>query len=595
MKVKPSLQLSSLIDFSSLREAWSSWLAFWPILKKSRWPLLGAFGSVLFGSFVQILRPWPLKFLFDELLMPTSGSSVQNPLTFLAWVCGAILVIGILASVASYGKLLFAGVVAQRVSATIRKQLFTRILRIPMQEHIGVKRGEYMTMLLGDIHHLRDLLVNIVLDLTSSVVVVLTMLGIMFWLNPMLALVALATLPFVTMATLRVSVSMREITKRQRKHEVEVAVSAGEVIQSLPAVKLFGREKSERDRFTKANRKGLRSGLKMKRAQALLNRNIELFLAVGTCVFVGIGAYLVLEKSLTPGELLVFAAYMKGFQKPIRRLASTSTRMAKASVRARRILSVIGKTMEPVGTEGSPPMGGGEIEFKDVSFARGNRTVLDKVSFRIPEGSRVGVFGASGEGKSTLLFLIAGLITPDSGKILIGGKTSRDVGLTKWRSGMSAVFQDSFLLGHSILENLRFGDPEASEARLWSALEQAGARTFVESLPDKLDTVLAEGGTSLSGGERQRLAIARAWLRNAPIILLDEPGTGLDEVSKQRVIETLAQLTKGSTSFWATHEKLLLRDVDFTIHVCDGHIHVDPGAPCSAGEYGQKKAQVEVS
>jgi len=580
---------------------------FRPYASRHRWPLIGALLCVFGGALVRIARPWPFKFLFDDVLIPIVPSLGSDaplppfPSTTVAAVIGGLATIAILSSLTFYGERVWGAMAGQRMAASLRRTLFGHLLRLPMSWHRSSRPGETLNLLGRDIDHIRELLVNVVLDVTSAVVQLTAMAVVMALLDWQLTLAVLAVTPLVAILTTMQTSRMRVVTRKQRAKESALLSSASEVIGALPAVKIFGQETFERRRFARDNRRSLRAGVQVKRMEAGLNRRVELLLAIALGVFVWLGVHAVWRGALTVGELLVFSSYLRGFQKPIQRLTRNAARVARATVCGERVQDVLdvprepgqGSTMvesvEPAGAvtggERSAPDAGGDresggirpdgtIQLEAVTLAHGDLEILTDVTVHLPHGALVAIVGPSGAGKSSLLALVAGLLEPSRGSVRVGeGLCPPSTGSTApehRRAAVTAVFQDSHLFYGTLSENLRYGGQEATDEELRRGLVEAGLDAPIWRSPDVLTRRIGDRGGTLSGGERRRVAIARALLRPAPIVILDEPTTGLDAATAREVTRTLVTATRGRTVLWATHHPDPGVPFDVTLDVRDG-------------------------
>jgi len=597
--------------------------AFSPYAWRHRGLLAGALLCVLGSTLTRIAQPWPLKVLFDSVLIPAGSTFADGaggpapspfPLRTILGLCGAILGIGVVAGLFYYGERVLAAAAGQSIATSLRRRLFGHLLTLPLEAHRRARRGESANLLGRDIQNLKELLVNVILNVSGAIAQIVTMIIVMLFLNAKLSLICIAILPLVAITTVRISVTMKEVSRKQREQEGELVSSAQEVLDAIPVVKLFGREGFERRRFARTNRSSLRAGLRIKRLEAKLTRRVEILLALGGCVFVGVGVREVWSRNLTPGDLLIFSFYLRAFQKPLRQLAQNTSAVSRATVCGERILAALEIPGEDLGLDagdgdaerddipGDEPSGRepparvaaganarafslpttlrGRVRFEAVSFQYTNGSnVLRDVHFDIPAGSRVAIVGPSGAGKSTILALLSRLVTPQSGRILIDDYDIKELPLHWVRKHVTAVFQETYLFYGTIAENLRYGAPDATDAELRAASERAQAWAFIHRREGGLAALLGDKGSMISGGERQRLAIARAILREAPIVLLDEPTTGLDEVSARQALLGLHALAKERTTFWSTHDLDQVRDADFTLVVGNGTAVLHGGPP----------------
>src|SRR5437667_250649 len=367
------------------------------------------------------------------------------------------------------------------------------------------------------------------------------MFAVMFALNWQIGLISLATMPFLSYSLFHLYRKTKASVKTQRRQEGKVASRMAEVLSAIPLVQAFAREKYEEEQFDAVTADTVRQSIRVARLEAAATRSSEIITAVGTAAAVSFGALLVLKHKMLPGELTVVVGYLTNMYKPMRSLAKLSTDFSKAMASAERISEVLDTEPEiqdrPDAFE--PVSMRGEIEFRGVSFDYGDgKDVLRQVSFKVAPGQRLALVGASGAGKSTIVSLILRLYEAQEGAILIDGVDIRHYRRESLRRQIGLVLQQSLLFGATIRENIAYGRPEASADEIIAAAKAANADEFIRQLEDGYDSVIGERGATLSGGQRQRIAIARALIRNAPILILDEPMTGLAVASDpQRMLE----------------------------------------------------------
>ncbi len=555
------------------------WLYFLPLVREHwRW-LAGAVGCSLGAVAMQLLRPWPLKLVFDRLLIPVDGGAgpfaALSGDRLLAGLCVALLGIALLWGLFSYGQHYLTARAGQALVYGLRDRAHAHLMRLSLGFHQRRRKGDLLMRLTGDINLLRDMMVDALVQGVASVLLLATMLGVLLWMDWRLALVVLALLPALAAATFRFSGRIREAAQKQRKHEGRIATAVSETLHGVRLIQAFGGERFRDKQFRRGNRRSLRAGLRTTRLEAAMARTIELLLAAGTAAVFWYGVRRVQTGALTAGDLLVFVSYAQSSFKPLRRLARVSSRAAKAMVCAGRVRELL--RQPPDVSEPAAPKRlrrcRGELELRRVRFSYpGKGRVLRGVDLVVEPGGMLGIVGPSGAGKSTLLALVLRLFDPDRGRIRLDGRDLRRYAIESLRRQMAVVLQEPFLFGDTVRENLAFGRPGASEIELVRAARQADAYGFISRLPEGLDSSLAEAGASLSAGQRQRLAIARAFLRASPVLLLDEPTTGLDAAAEANVQAALERLRRGRTTLMVAHKLSAVQAADQLVVLDRGRV-----------------------
>ena len=548
--------------------------AFLPRTRPHRWEL---FVGLVFGMITaatEVMKPWPLQIVFDLALntwhptkkhhhMHGPSAMVQpwvahmTPWDILLVATAGILVISVVGGIAEYGETVVLSNVGQKIVARLRRDLFRQLMRLPVLFHTSRQQGDLLMRLTGDIVLLRELLVGNILDTIGALLVIVGTLIAMLWMDWRLTLLSLAIVPMVAFAGAYFSKQIRELVGRNRRKEGQLASSAGEALGAIHVLQAFGAADRAAARYEKQNRQSLRSGMKAGRVEAVLARTLDLLTASGTAVTLLFGAAAVARGDLTPGALLVFLSYQRTMFKPVRQLAKIAARSAKASACGERVLEVLDTpvtvTNAPDAVDCGHLRGRIELDHVTMQYPRGD-VALDDVSFTVPAGAVAVIRGESGAGKSTLLSLLPRLMDPTGGAIRIDGQDLRSLTLESLRSQIAIVFQESVLFGMSLRENIELGNPDATPEQVEAAAERAGVMRFAPELPQGLDTVVGERGAQLSGGQRQRVALARAALRNAPVLILDEPFSHLDEANRDHVLAALSSVSSGRTVVLVTHQ-----------------------------------------
>ena len=401
------------------------------------------------------------------------------------------------------------------------------------------------------------------------------MFAIMFALNWKVSLIPLATMPFLCFSLFHLYRKTKASVKKQKRQEGKVASRMTEVLSAIPLVQAYAREKYEEEKFDTVTAETLQESIRIARLEAAATRSSQIITALGTAVAVLFGALQVLHDRMLPGELVLVVAYLNNLYKPLRGLAKLSTDFSKAMASADRISEVLDLEPEIQDRPEAIEVDGllGEIVFDKVSFDYGDgKEVLKEVSFALAPGQRVAVVGVSGAGKSTIVSLLLRLYESQAGAIFVDGINIQQFRRESLRRQIGIVFQDSILFGATIRENIAYGKPEASLEEIVSAARSANADEFIRELEDGYDSVIGERGATLSGGQQQRIAIARALIRNAPILILDEPMTGLDVESEAKVREALDRLMAGKTCLMITHDLQSVEDADQVLVLEEGRI-----------------------
>jgi ATP-binding cassette, subfamily B, bacterial len=551
----------------------------------SQWPLLvGALGSMLTGVVMRLLEPWPLKLVIDRLSGEPLGKlpgglaarlQGMDANTLLLVAALSLLVITALRAAAGYLSTVGLALAGNRVLTKVRSQLYHHMLHLSLSFYNRTKSGDLLTHLMGDVGRLQEVAVTAMLPLAVSLLTLVGMLGMMLWLNWRLALLALAIFPLVSFAMARFSGRIQEVARKQRRRESVLAGLAMEAIGAMRLVQAYSLEAVLEQNFGQTNRKTLKEGARATRLSASLGRVVDLFIGASTACVLWYGARLVLQGALTIGDLVVFLSYLKSAFRPMSDLAKYTARIAQATASGERVLTLLHTQPEitdAVDAVPAPPFQGA-IVFDDVGFAYDEgRPTLSHIDFAVQPGQRVALVGPSGGGKSTLVSLVLRLYDPTDGRITIDGQDIRSYTLQSLRSQISVVLQESLLFGVSVRDNIAYGHLAATQAEIEAAARLANAHDFILALPDGYDTVLGERGVTLSGGQRQRIAVARAAVRQASIVLLDEPTVSLDQANEQAVREALDRLIAGRTTFLVTHDLTAAEDADLILYIEQGRI-----------------------
>jgi ABC-type multidrug transport system, ATPase and permease components len=532
----------------------------------------------------KLLEPWPLKFVIDHVVQVGGEASLPSLLTtlpvttVLAIAAGGLLLVVALRAIFEYASTIAFALVGNRVLTAVRADLFRHLQTLPLAFHTKAKTGDLTIRLISDVGMLKETAVTAALPLAVNGLVLAGMIAVMVVLNWQLALLALLPLPLLWLASLRIGRRIQGVSRKVRKTEGDMAATAAEAMAGIRTVQALGLEERVSSGFGGANAKSLAQGVKAKRLAAKLERLVDVLVGVALAAVLYVGTLFVLDGRITAGDLLVFLTYLKNTFRPVRDYAKYSARLAKATAAGERVIELLDTPATLSDRPGAVAarIDAGRIDLDTVGFSYDGQAVLRDVTLSIPAGQSVAITGVSGVGKSTLTSLLMRLYDPDTGRILIDGQDLRDVSLASLRSRISFVPQETLLFRASVRENLAIAaGREVTGEEIRAAAQLAHADGFIEALPEGYDTVLAERGGTLSAGQRQRIAIARAALRQAPILILDEPTVGLDGRNEAAVSDAIWRLAKGRTTVFVTHDLSLAARADRILCLEGGGIGQD--------------------
>ncbi len=533
---------------------------------------------------LRLLQPWPLKFIFDQVLIPHAETNAISlnwsfdlpPRGLLTMLVLAVIAIAALSALAGYCSKLGMTLATVRILADLRGELFNHLQHLSLSFHHQVQRGDLITRLTADIERLRTVTINALIPFVTNMLTLIGMMAVMVWLNAELALIAIGLFPLFMVLVRHLISRIRQAARRQRKSEGALASTVSETIGAIQVVQALSLHGALEQTFNADNQKNLSQSTESLQLSALLNRMIQVLIAFLIALVLWRGSQLVLSNRLTPGDLLVFTTYIReSFEPPMRKFANQIAQMAKAAASGERIVEILSSQPGVQNWPGAKPVYRlwGAIRFENVSFGYNtSHLLLQNLSFAVSPGQKVAITGPSGSGKSTLMSLLLRLYDPTSGHIVIDGNDIRMYQIESLRQQISVVLQDSILFAASIRDNIAYGKPGATTREIEQAAQIANAHDFISQLPQGYDTVLSERGTTLSGGQRQRISIARAAIRRAPIIILDEPTTGLDGASEQAVHTALDKLTQDKTTFIISHDLQAIQTADLILYLERGRI-----------------------
>ncbi|MFT5051011.1 MAG: ATP-binding cassette subfamily B protein [Chlamydiales bacterium] len=505
---------------------------------------------------MEILRPWPMQWIMDRALVPTSPQELSVTTII---VIGAIaaLTLASVRAVLEYASTLRLTAVGHAVTRKLREHVYRHLSELSPHFHARHKSGDLLVRLMGDVPMLRSMLVDASVLLATRCVLIVFTLAVMLALDPVLTGAALAVVPLLILCVRIFSKQLTVAVRKQRRKEGALADFLDEAISSTSLIQSLGRSEHTVHEFKRGNRRTARAGLKAARATARLQLSVEVLLGASFAVTLGFGSTRVAAGQLSLGELLVFLSYVRTLLKPVRSAAKNWARVAKGAACGERILEVLDNTDVMRDRSGviPAPEHPAELRFAGVSHRYPDGTLaLQGLDLSVRKGELTALLGPSGAGKSTLTGLVLRLFDPTDGQITLDGTDIRELDLNSLRASIGLSMQDTVLFGESVRENLLLGRLDASDEELRTALDAACALEFVEALPNGLDTELGSGGVGLSGGQSKRICLARTLLRNAPILIVDEPFAGLDHQTAEHVLRSLEQQGRDRLVVVVTHD-----------------------------------------
>jgi len=540
--------------------------------------------AVIGETIADLLQPWTLKIVFDnvlksgslkgqgwlnQLILSTVGT---NRLAILKFAAVAALVIAVAGAVCSYWEKYLTTSVGQWVMHDLRRTLYSHVQRLSLSYHDHKQTGDLISRVTTEIDAIQSFIASGVLGVFINILTLAGMVGVMFYINWRFTLIALSVAPGLFAVVYSYTRRIKKASREVRKKEGEIVSAIQEVLTSIRVVKAFAREDYEQRRLEEESLESVEISLRARGLKAKLSPLVEIIVAIGTSLVLWFGARMVLQGDLSAGSLIVFILYLGKMYKPMQELSKMTDAYAKASVGYERIREVLATDREVADLPNARPARRfrGRVEFDNVSFHyEEGSPVLGGVTLRIEPGQTAALVGPTGAGKTTIVSLIPRFYDPVSGVVRIDGQDVRSFTQKSLRQQISFVLQETLLFHGPIWNNIAYGKPGASRAEIYRAAELANAHEFIDKMPQGYDTIVGERGVTLSGGQRQRIAIARAVIRDSPILILDEPSTGLDAASEKLVFEALDRLMEGKTSIVIAHRLSTIRRAD-AIFVVEG-------------------------
>ncbi|MFW6058694.1 MAG: sulfotransferase, partial [Phycisphaeraceae bacterium] len=541
------------------------------------------------GAGLQALRPWPVKLAVDRVLEEEGTGQgwlialpgAETAAGLLAWLAAGVVLIAAGLRLAHLMQAWLKAWLGARLVYALGGEVFGRLLESSSAWHARHRVGDLVRRVNADCTCVRDLVMGVAVPITQSVLMLVIIFVVMWQLDWLLALVAAGVALPMAVAIRVFAGPMTERSYEQAERSGELMALAEQTLGVVPVVQAFGREDHEHSRFRRAGERTVRATLRALASQLHFRLGVNTTSAVGTAAVLFIGGHRALAGQISVGDLYVFLAYLTALYGPLETLAYLASGFASAKGKARRVFEVLDgddALTEPAQPRTLPaprrvPEPARGVTFNDVSFAyEPNQPVLERISLSIEPGEHVALVGATGAGKSTLASLALRFIDPTEGAVRIDGVDLRDLPRALVRAQVAWLPQEPTLLPMSIADNIAFSRPDATREQVVAAAEAAGAHAFISRLPEGYDTLVGERGATLSGGEKQRIAIARALLKDAPIVILDEPTASLDAATEAQVMAAVERLTRGRTTLMIAHRLSTIRRADRIVVLESGRI-----------------------
>ena len=539
----------------------------------------------LLATPIALLQPYAIKLIVD------SGFGSTTPPGWIRWIFPSnftfsfnkiiliaallVILIALIDNIVIFISWLLSTYIGEKLVLNFRTTLFNHIQRLSLSYHDTKGTSDSLYRIQWDTMCIRQLLLAQLTPLISAFITLFAMIGVMFSINWRFALIALSLTPCLIILTKLSTNKLKKDWYKVKDAESNAMSVIHEVLSSLRIVKSFGQEESENDRFTNRSNTAVQGQIKLARTEAGYSFVVGIILAIGTALFIYVGATFVHAGQITLGELILVMAYLTQIFGPLQSIVKNLNEIQSSMSSIDRVFSVLDEVKEIKENAHALSLTrtSGRFMFEHVSFSYvGGKPTLKDISFQVEPGDRVGIMGSTGAGKSTIVSLLMRFYDPGAGTILIDNTDIRDYRLADYRKQFSIVLQEPVLFSTTIKENIRYGRPGATDEEIIQAAKLANAHNFIINHKDGYDMMVGERGMQLSGGERQRISIARAFIKNAPVLILDEPTSSLDSKTEALVMEATDRLMEDRTTFMITHRLDTLQNCNLILHFENGKL-----------------------
>jgi ABC-type multidrug transport system fused ATPase/permease subunit len=554
------------------------------LLRPYRWNLAAILAAMLMQTAMSVAAPWPLKVILDNVvgvhhLPPRIAALLQpflsegNKMSIAVAAAIATIVIALLGAIASYVGNYYTTSVGQWVANDLRMRTYHHLQQLSLRYYSEHETGSLLSTITADVQTIQAFASSSTLGILVDFLTIVAMMFVMFWLNWDFTLMVVALTPVMLLLISRFKKAVKKATREVRKQQSNIVQVVQQNLLSMRVIKAFGRQDLEQEELSEVSKATVEAALRARKVKALLSPLVTVTVSLCTAFVLWRGSALILTGKMTAGSLTVFLFYLANFFKPVQDLAKMTNSIAQTAVGVERVRAILNADdvipQKPDARDPQPFHG--DIVFQNVGFSYSSESpVLKDLSFQIKGGQMVGIVGPTGSGKSTVVSLIPRFYDPTSGAITIDGTDVRDFTLAGLRNQIAYVLQETVLFRGTVADNIAYGRGGATREEIVEAAKLANADEFVAKLPHGYDTMVGDRGDTLSGGQRQRIGIARAIIRNNPILILDEPTAALDTESEQLVVQALERLMKGRTVITIAHRLSTIRDANVILVLKEG-------------------------